>query len=190
MNSNKESIRPLVLVDIDGVVNAFGARKVLAHQRAVRIGQYRIVLDTRHPEWFAELAKEAELRWATMWQAGAARQFSPVAGFGADWDFLGFDAWYAGQPMHVIRQARNMTGTGVGSYKWPMILEAGEAARPMVWIDDDMTDEQIIWAIERSQRVAPTLFIRPDPEHGFTVAQYKRVLNFVQTYTMERAVAA
>lgn len=182
------SMTPLVLVDIDGCLNSLGAETPQAHQRAVRIGRYRIVLDNRHPDWFAKLAEFCELKWATMWVDKAATDFAPVAGFGADWDFVNFDAWYAEQPMHVIRQ--NRTGLGVGSYKWPMILEAAESGRPMVWIDDDMTDEQILWAIRRSQIVAPTLFVRPDPEHGFTRAQYRRVLAFVQTYSMEREMAA
>lgn len=188
--SNKNT--PLVLIDIDGVANIFGAEVIQAHQRQTRIGRYRIVLDNRHPAWFAEIGEYAEMRWSSMWQANAVRDFAPEAGFGHTWAHLAFDAWYAEQPMHVIRQARQgqMTGNGIGSFKDPIIREVAESGRPMVVIDDDLTDDQILWAVKRSQTVAPTLFVRPDPEHGFTRAQYRRVLAFVQTYSMEREMAS
>ena len=111
--------RPLVLVDIDGVLNAFEARRATTHQRLAVAGRYRVVLDDRHPGWFDILGEYAELRWATMWQADAGRVFGRVAGLGTDWDHLDFDsAWNTG--------SARRTGHGVGGYKWPMIEPLGD----------------------------------------------------------------
>ena len=143
--------RPLVLVDIDGVLNAFEARRLTTHQRVAVADRYRVVLDGRHPGWFDVLGDYAELCWATMWQAKAGPVFGRVAGLGTDWEYLDFDsAWNTG--------SARRTGHGVGGYKWPMIEPLGDGARPLVWIDDDMTDEQLEWArVTERRRSAHTL---------------------------------
>lgn len=179
MNSHRTTTvrpsSPLVLVDIDGVLNAFASGGVGEHQRVARAGGYRVVLDRRHPGWFDVLADHAELWWATMWQAHAGPVFGAVAGLGHDWPHLDFDGAYVGANPSAQR-----TGHGVGGYKWPRILEMGETRRPMVWIDDDMDDDHLAWAAERDGAGCPTLFIRPDPAEGFTFDQFLDVLAFVR----------
>ena len=173
--------RPLVLVDIDGVLNAFHSDGHGTHQRVAVAGGYRVVLDTRHPGWFDALAEVAELRWATMWQAHAGPVFGAVAGLGHDWPHLDFDGAYAAGSRYAHR-----TGTGVGGYKWPRILEAADTGRAMVWIDDDMIDAQLAWAAARHAGGAPTLFVRPDPADGFTEAEYAEVLAFAREHAARR----
>jgi hypothetical protein len=170
------TLRPLLLVDIDGVLNAFDAWRLTRHQFRARAGMYTVVLDRRHPKWFAELAEHAELRWATMWQAEAARVFGAAAGLGTDWDYLDFDSVWNGQRM-VGR-----TGVGVGGYKWPLIEQCGAEDRPLVWIDDDMTDEHMAWARRRDALGQPTLFVCPDPAWGLTKDQFRLVLDFVRAH--------
>jgi hypothetical protein len=167
--------RPLVLVDIDGVLNAFNARWLSVDHHVAQAGAYGVVLDRRHPGWFRALADYAELRWATMWQAQAAPQFGRVAGIGTDWDFLDFDSVWE-------RRTVGRTGVGVGGYKWPLIIECGEADRALVWIDDDLTDQHLDWADDRAASGRPTLFVRPDPAKGFTEDQFDLVLEFVRTH--------
>jgi hypothetical protein len=168
--------RPLLLIDIDGVLNAFDARRLDRHQHQAQAGAYVVVLDRRHPAWFRTLAEHAELRWATMWQAQAASIFGSVADIGTDWPYLDFDSVW----MH---RTVGRTGVGVGGYKWPLIEQCGESGRPLVWIDDDMTDRHIAWAQRRDAEGIPTMFIRPDPARGFTEDEYAAVLGFVRETT-------
>jgi len=164
---------PLLLIDIDGVLNAFDARRLDRHQHKAQAGPYVVVLDRRHPAWFRTLAEHAELRWATMWQAQAATTFGSVAGIGTDWPYLDFDSVW-------LHRTVGRTGVGVGGYKWPLIEQCGESARPLVWIDDDMTDLHLAWARRRDAEGTPTLFVRPHPARGFTENQYAAVLSFVR----------
>jgi hypothetical protein len=168
--------RPLLLIDIDGVLNAFDARRLDRHQRRAQAGAYVVVLDRRHPAWFRTLAEHAELRWATMWQEQAATIFGSVADIGTDWPYLDFDSVW----MH---RTVGRTGVGVGGYKWPLIEQCGESRRPLVWIDDDMTDRHLAWAQRRDTEEAPTLFVRPHPARGFTEDHYDAVLSFVRRKT-------
>ena len=174
---NDHTQQPLVLVDIDGVLNAFAARGTAPHRRSARAGGMPVVLDRRHPHWFERLETYAELRWASMWQAHAAPVFGSTAGIGTHWDFLDFDASWAWTPSQVGR-----TGDGVGAYKWWEILRCSRGGRPLVWIDDDMTDDHLAWAEQRATAGTPTLFLRPDPREGFTESQFEQVLTFVRRH--------
>lgn len=175
---------PLVLMDIDGVVNAFGAKHPIpAHQRFARAGRYTVVLDERHPEWMLEMEARAEMCWATMWQYNAATQFAPVAGFGEDWEYIDFDSF------HGTLGAR--TGNGVVNHKWPGILASVGEDQPLVYVDDDMRPDHHRWAALRNEAGIPTLFIQPDPEHGLTRAQYERIIDFLDAvYIMDDEVLA
>jgi uncharacterized protein YecE (DUF72 family) len=51
--------RPLLLVDIDGVLNAFDAARLTEDQRRTVVGGYRVVLDRRHPTWFDDETNQA-----------------------------------------------------------------------------------------------------------------------------------
>lgn len=172
------STTPLILVDIDGVLNAFASRGRREHERTTVAGRYRVVLDTRHPGWFDVLADHAELWWATMWQAQAGPVFGVVAGLGHDWPYLDFDGAYEPGGSPFIQR----TGEGVGGYKWPRILEMGATNRPLVWIDDDMDDAHLEWAAARDASGVPTLFVRPDPAEGFTFEHFLRVLAFSRSH--------
>lgn len=176
--------RATVLVDIDGVLNAFAARGPLpVTHRIVQAGKYAVVLDNRHPGWMRELAEVADLRWASMWQRQAGPVFGAIADIGVDWPFLDFDKHNAALPWHAFKQAR--TGAGVGSYKFPLIEALAEDGQPLVWIDDDMTLDQMAWARKRSACGLPTLFIRPEPQQGLTLEQFENVLGFAQRFVLE-----
>jgi hypothetical protein len=175
MTDASHTSQPLVLVDIDGVLNAFNARRLARHQYVARAGAFAVVLDRRHPRWFRKLAEHAELRWATMWQAEAAPVFGHAAGIGSDWEHLDFDSVWAERTV-------GRTGVGVGGYKWPVIAQCGESDRPLVWIDDDLTDRHLYWAEDRDAAGTPTLFIRPDPALGLVADDYGTVLDFVRRH--------
>ena len=172
---------PLVLIDIDGVLNAFRApthrigQQLLAsnsHQRVDVAGRYTVVLDKRHPEWMRELEKRGDVRWATMWMHNAAPVFGAVAGIGQDWDFIDFVE-------HNNYAPRARTGAGVVNYKWQGILATVGEDQPLVYVDDDMQPAHHDWAAMRNEAGIPTLFIQPDPKDGLTRKQFDRVVAFL-----------
>lgn len=166
--------RPLLLMDIDGVLNAFDHPHP-DDDPAYRIDHadgYRLVLRRSHPAEVGELQAPYQVVWATMWQQRAA-VFGTRAGLGTDWPYVDFDARQA-----ATTSAR--TGYEVGSYKWPGILEALGPDRPGAWVDDDMHDSQLAWARERTAAGVPTLFLRPDPAVGLTRRHVDRLLAFAR----------
>lgn len=180
--------RATILVDIDGVLNAWEAPKILPkHNHLARAGKYTVVLDHRHPLWMRQLAEVADMMWASMWQAHAGPVFGAVADIGHDWPFLDFDAHQAALPWHMVKQGR--TGNGVGNYKRALIEALAEDGRPLVWIDDDMQDSQIEWAAKRDAAGMPTLFVRPDPSLGLTYAEFRSVRAFAERFAVTEVAA-
>jgi hypothetical protein len=108
-----------------------------------------------------------------MWMERAS-EFGSVAGFGVDWPFIDFDAM-----RRTASRSHLRIGAGVGSYKEPGIV-ATLGERPGIWIDDDMSDEQMDWARMRTEAGVPTLFLRPDPAEGMTRRHFDRVMAFAE----------
>lgn len=191
--------KPLLLMDIDGVLNAFGAwertgqrkdrhgqwvptYRAPAHLRASAASGYQLLLNPSHPEWVEDLTVEFEPMWATMWQS-RAWEFGEVAGFGVDWDWIDFQAH---RPTEVVGR---MTGLGVGTYKHPGIV-ATLGDRPGVWVDDDMTPFQHDWAARRTEAGIPTLFIQPKAFKGMTREHVDQILSFAESLDCVRMTAS
>ena len=176
--------RPLLLLDVDGVLNAFAAWERVdarlplsrGNVRAptgfepVRVDGYHLLLRPEHADWVARLQTRFDMVWATMWQERAPLSLAPVVGFGADWPWIEFDSY-----QHYTTTQR--TGFGVGSYKFPGVV-ATVADRPAVWIDDDLEPAIYDWAAERDSSGVPTLLVQPDPSEGWTRSELDAVLAF------------
>ena len=143
------SRRPLLFVDVDGVISVFGFAP-----DARPPGRAHTVAGTDH--YIAEatgghlgrLAERFELVWATGWEH-AADEHLP--------DLLGL----ARGEMHTLVFGDLVAG-GPADWKIGPIEEyAGD--RPAAWIDDNLDERCERWAEERD---APTLLVPTDPGVG------------------------
>jgi hypothetical protein len=174
----------MLLLDVDGVLNAFGAWELIDPGQPMRRGNvrapsrwhharadgYQLLLRPEHRDWVARLEQRFEMVWATMWQERAVVALAPVVGFGADWAWIDFTA----HQDHITGQR---TGVGIGSYKFPGVV-ATVGDRPMVWVDDDLEPAIYEWAARRDESGIPTLLVQPSPEEGWTRAELDAVLAF------------
>jgi hypothetical protein len=175
----------VLFLDVDGVLNAFRAWRLVHPGRGLVPGNVRVPTGFRHvvadgydllvrPEhasWVGEIESRAEVVWATMWMERAPLALAPVLGFGGQWRWVDFRAAQG----YALGQR---TGEGVGSYKFPGVLaDAGD--RPLVWVDDDLEPAIYEWAAERDAGGVPTLLVQPSPAEGWTLAQHHAVLAFL-----------
>lgn len=78
-----ESQRPVLLVDIDGVLNVFGVENCPAGYSEFELfpeDDEPARLCAIHGEWLGELGEQFDLTWASAWGFDAHRLLGPILG--------------------------------------------------------------------------------------------------------------
>lgn len=146
--------KPLLGLDIDGVLNAFGDPFELPEHTELYVGGYWVLLNIdEQSKWITELQDHFDIVWATMWTHRANEYIAPILNVGPfpviDHDDI---------PDTVDESTlRKIDGFKIATIT-PYIGD-----RPFAWIDDDISEIAHQWASERN---APTKLVRPDPMLG------------------------
>lgn len=163
------SVRPLMLIDVDGVLNPLGIKPrghVPPGFAAHDLVGLRVLLASHHGAWLSELAVDFDLVWATSWEHDADRLIAERVGLP--------------RGLPVITFASPQTGW---TSKLPDVIRfVGDC--PVAWIDDDLSHEVYGWA---DSRTVPTLLIQPDHRVGLTSAHIDRLREFaLELRSLER----
>jgi hypothetical protein len=146
-----EPSRPLLMVDIDGVISLFGGwdRGALGVQTGAGENEVRTAEGAFHS---IEGSAIYELVWASGWEERANEHLPHLLGLPPALPFLRF--------------SRNVGRTNA---HWKLdAIDAFARDRPLAWIDDAFNDACHEWAHARQ---APTLLVRTVPEVGLTRAE-------------------
>ena len=154
----EDSIKPLLFVDVDGVLSVFGFSELPGP--LCSIDGVMHCIPPAGGERLRRLAQRYELVWATGWEEKANDYLPHLLNLPSALPCLTFD------------------GRAVfGSAHWKLDAIGEYAAdRPAAWVDDNLDDECFEWA--RNRR-APTLLIETDPAVGLTDDQVDRLLAWV-----------
>ena len=158
--------RPILFVDVDGVISLFG----FPH-RGDPPGRFHSIdgiphcIGHRAGERLRRLAERFELVWATGWEE-KANEYLPflLELEGPELHSLTFDGRVAGGPAHWKIEA----------------IEEYAANRPAAWIDDNLDDRARRWAEERP---APTLLVPTDSAVGLDDEHVERLLEWADEAT-------
>jgi hypothetical protein len=145
---NPADPRPVLLVDVDGVLNPWDTEHAPAGYDEYHFfhGE-RVLLSPGHGELLTSLTPAYELVWATAWEHRANRLISPVLAL---------------PELPVIEFP--LDGRDLFFRKLPAVIDA-VGDRPCAWIDDEHQPDHYTWAEERA---AATLLIDIDPSVGLT----------------------
>lgn len=166
--------RPLLLLDVDGPLNPFGAR-FLRHRGYVthrlrpsdwsarqRPGSRRLRRGLRvrlHPGDGARLlALPYEPAWATTWMHEANEMIGPAVGLPA-LPVIEFPDLFAKDPDGLYWKTRTVV--------------AWAAGRPFAWVDDMITD--LDTAHVAAHHPGPALLLRVDARHGLRAPDLARL---------------
>ncbi len=177
--------KPLLLLDVDGVINRFGiqARQTDAH--VFRAEGYRLCVPRTADIHVGQLAERFEMHWATAWEDRAHMAFAEALGLDPHdvWPHVKFD-----------RRPWSMTsGVGMGGASWKLpTLRTYVGERPFCWIDDDVPSDARDWVRERnaSYRMAaaiPSAVVITDPSVGLNQAAVDRALLFAESLQVASA---
>jgi hypothetical protein len=155
--------RPLLLVDVDGVISLFGF-----DHRAPPAGRYQLIDGITHflsdaaGGHLRRLREDFELAWCTGWEE-KANDYLPQA--------LGLD----GPLPHVVFDPSDRPTQA--HWKLGGIDRHVEPSRPLAWVDDAHDDGCRSWALERP---APTLLVTTDPAVGLTAREVEQLLEWAR----------
>jgi hypothetical protein len=149
MNSHK----PLLLVDIDGVISLFGGE-----QLATKDGSFHSIdgmfhfLSAAAAAHLLDLEDQFELVWCSGWEEKANEHLPHLLGLPPALPYLSFER-----------------AVGRANAHWKLAaIDAYAGERPLAWIDDALNAACHEWA---KARPAPTLLVETAPEHGLTARE-------------------
>jgi len=152
-------MRPLLLLDVDGVLFPFApAPSYTWHP------EMQVYWSPRTRDALTHLMESYEIVWATMRGTTANIDVGPLH------DLPPLDA-ISFASMDLNHQTFKLYG--IDRY-----LEDNEHEdRPLVWMDDHIYEDGVEWARRRSLSV-PTMAIQVDPFEGFTQSHAKELTHF------------
>jgi hypothetical protein len=154
-NCRQTCDRPLLLVDIDGVLSLFGFApdRIPPRGRWHQVDGMAHLLSEEAAEHLLDLADAYEPVWCSGWEDRANEHLPHVLRVGP-FPHLTFEP---GSPGH---------------WKLAAIDAFAGPRRALAWIDDDLSDACDAWA---RRRPGPTLLVRTDPATGLTAALAERL---------------
>ena len=151
--------KPLLMVDIDGVISLFGVPSTSASERLSLEGALHSIDGTPHflsstaAAHLLALAPLFELVWASGWEERANEHLPYLLGLPPALPFLRFSRPIGSPPTRA-------------NAHWKLdAIDAYADGRPLAWIDDALNPACHEWA---ELRAAPTLLVQTEPEHGLT----------------------
>jgi hypothetical protein len=157
---NHRMARPLLLLDVDGVLNPYGAHTCPPGftDHDLFPGEEPVRINPDHGPWIIELATTFDVTWATGWNDHANHLLAPLLRIPT-------------LPVLAMPPAPFLPADKVGP------IAALSQRRPAAWIDDLHTPEALAW---RDARPAPTLLITTDPAVGLTRESVDRALTWAR----------
>jgi hypothetical protein len=155
------SSRPLLLVDVDGVLSLFGFPPESPPSGVLAlVDGLPHLLSPETAERLNRLATDYEMAWCTGWEERAGEHLPRLLGLPPGWPHV---------PLHGVGRA----GASVaGHWKLDAIDAFAGHTRPVAWIDDALDAACEDWA---AARPGPTLLVRTDPAVGLTEADAVRL---------------
>jgi hypothetical protein len=140
--------RPLLFLDVDGVLNPYGAIRDPARFTAHHLfpGEEPVLIDPAHGALIDQLRGMFDVVWATSWKEQANTLLAPLLG------------------IPVMPVAQMPEPPFQPAAKVP-VLAAYARGRAAAWIDDLHPVQARTWA---ASRPAPTLLLTADPATGLT----------------------
>jgi hypothetical protein len=153
-----------IIMDIDGVLNPFGARynTRLGFTWLERNNTGVFLEPDMHSRWITKLSEDATFVWGSAWAEGSNLIL----------DLLELDMKWDWVPLET-------EDIGLGTWKMKSVKQWVEdnvtAGEKVVWLDDELEDDAHEWAEARGNMLA----ICPDRYQGLTEEDFQNIHKFI-----------
>lgn len=169
--------KPLLLLDVDGVIKAFPDSRTRDYTRRV-IDGYPIHFHREVPQMVSALEQAFEIVWFTLWNHRAALGIGPHVGLSdadhrtTSWE-RGWDVAYAA--------GTSVRGINAIMYaKTPLLPELVSTERHWVWIDDAHSGFDREYLVHAGFDPRRFRLVRTNPETGLAWTDVDRALEFAR----------
>jgi hypothetical protein len=158
--------KPLLLVDVDGVISLWGfpsdRRPDGTYCTVDGVPHFLSKEAARH---LLDLAGRFDLVWCTGWEEKANEYLPHALGLPGPLPYLEFDEHES--RAHLLEPGHTTPG------HWKLAaIDAYADGRPAAWIDDAFNEACEAWA---ASRAAPTLLVPTEPATGLSAAHAERL---------------
>jgi hypothetical protein len=173
----EDAARPLLLVDIDGVISLFGRPPGGSHGRLAADGSrldgsFHSIEGIPHflsataAAHLLALVPLFELVWASGWEERADEHLPHLLGLPERLPFLRFPRDMAPAGAEGPAGSAGAAGPQTTLAHWKLqAIDSYAGERPLAWVDDAFNPACHDWA---AARPAATLLVQTEPEHGLT----------------------
>ena len=164
--------RPLLLVDVDGVVSLFGFPPQEPPDGTwTTVDGIVHLLSATAGTHLRRLARTFELAWCSGWEEKANDYLPHALALGGPLPHLSFD--------------RHPAGAAAPRAHWKLgAIDAFAGDRPLAWVDDALDGACDAWAAARR---VPTLLVRTEPQTGLTGAHVDALERWAQATGARRS---
>ncbi len=179
--------KPLLLVDIDGVLSLFGFPPHAPPEGSLHfVDGIPHLLSSTAARHLLALVSLFELVWCSGWEERADEYLPALLGLPRGLPHLSFERRGTPGNGHVhIRSGAEESGADSGRAAgtlhghWKLAaIDAYAGARPLAWVDDCLDDACRAWSAARE---APTLLVQTSPEQGLTEWEAARLRAWAET---------
>jgi hypothetical protein len=150
--SEPDSHKPLLLVDIDGVISLFGGETGSREGSLHSIEGILHFLSSTAAAHLLDLQEHFELAWCSGWEEKANEHLPHLLGLPPGLPFLRFER-----------------SVGRSNAHWKLdAIDAFAGERALAWIDDALSPACHEWAAAREAAGSPTLLVQTEPTRGLT----------------------
>lgn len=181
--------RPVLYVDVDGVLNVFQSFDHKGEKFTANGYQIRVPSGVR--KRIARLSEHFQMAWGTAWEHKAPRYLSPHLGFGADWPVADyFNKLHGTTTLPLGVKLSDALGEG-RTWKLAGLLEhAATHEQPFAWLDDDLGSDAYAAFAQITASGRPAMLSQTDPAFGLTDGHVEALIDWVQTLEQGGAAEA
>lgn len=162
--------KPLLLIDVDGVLNCICRNPHARMYDVFSFGPYRIAIRHETGRWLKRLSESFHPVWCTMWDEQANLVLAPRLGL-PELPVIPCDERRYDAPME-------WEGLSLHS-KIPCIVEhVGD--RAFAWVDDEIGSHDTAWSRQRDDEEAPTYLLKIDPRMGLLEHHVNKLVGWAE----------